>query len=61
MEPNKSELQEMKSDARKIIELFNEALKNFTGKYPGFALHICDSQDVYDGSKQYSAEINGKL
>ena len=60
---NKDEevLQKMKEDAKEIMNKFNEALRAFTKKYPGFALHICDSLNCSDGSKLYDAEINGKV
>ena len=57
----KDKLKEMQNDAQKIIAEFNAKLKEFSQKYPGFATVICDAQDVYDGTKFYSAEILGKL
>jgi hypothetical protein len=57
----KDKLIEMRKDGIEIIEIFNVKLKEFTKKYPGFAVAICDAVDVYDGSKEYRGEILGKM
>ena len=57
----KDKLKQMQEDALEIISEFNQELRKFTKKYPGFAVAICDSSIYYDGSKEYSAEILGKL
>jgi hypothetical protein len=54
-------LKEMQRDAIDVIENFNAKLKEFTKKYPGFVVAICDAVDVYDGSKEYRGEILGKI
>jgi hypothetical protein len=57
----KDKLIEMRKDAIDVISEFNAKLKEFTKKYPGFAVAICDAVDVYDGSKEYRGEILGKM